>query len=48
MGDNVGIPEKYSALMSETMTKFTYDLASLYNKSESTTGEALRAGVYAG
>ena len=48
MGDNVGIPEKYSSLMSETMTKFTYDLASLYNKSETDTAEALRAGVYAG
>lgn len=48
MGENVGIPDTYSALMSETMTKLTYDLASLYNKSESTTGEALRAGVYAG
>ena len=48
MGENVGIPDKYAAIMSETMTKFTYDLASLYNKSESTTGEALRAGVYAG
>ena len=48
MGENVGIPDNYAALMSETMTKLTYDLASLYNKSESTTGEALRAGVYAG
>ena len=48
MGENVGIPDIYSAIMSETMTKLTYDLASLYNKSESTTGEALRAGVYAG
>ncbi len=48
MGENVGIPAKYAAIMSESMTKFTYDLASLYNKSESTTGEALRAGVYAG
>lgn len=48
MGENVGIPDNYSAIMSETMTKLTYDLASLYNKSESTTGEALRAGVYAG
>lgn len=48
MGENVGIPDLYSAIMSETMTKLTYDLASLYNKSESTTGEALRAGVYAG
>lgn len=48
MGENVGIEEKYSALMSETMTKLTYDLASLYNKEEKTTAEALRAGVYAG
>ena len=48
MGENVGIPEQYSAIMSETMTKFTYDLASLYNKNEATTAEALRAGVYAG
>lgn len=48
MGENVGIPAEYAAKMSETMTKFTYDLASLYNKDESVTGEALRAGVYAG
>ncbi len=47
MGDNQGIPEQYSALMSETMTKFTYDLASLYNKGEKDTAEALRAGVFA-
>lgn len=48
MGENVGIDAKYSAIMSETMTKLTYDLASLYNKSESVVAEALRAGVYAG
>ncbi|MEI3530074.1 MAG: hypothetical protein V8Q75_03240 [Bacilli bacterium] len=48
MGENQGIPDIYSAIMSETMTKFTYDLASLYNKSEKTTAEALRASVYAG
>lgn len=48
MGENVGIPDTYSALMSTTMTKLTYDLASLYNKQESTVAEALRAGVYAG
>lgn len=48
MGETVGISDKYSAIMSETMTKLTYDLASLYNKSESTVAEALRAGVYAG
>lgn len=48
MGENVGIPDLYSAIMSESMTKLTYDLASLYNKNENTTAEALRAGVYAG
>lgn len=48
MGETVGISDKYSAIMSETMTKLTYDLASLYNKSEKTTAEAIRAGVYAG
>lgn len=48
MGENVGIGDTYSAIMSETMTKLTYDLASLYNKSEKTTAEAIRAGVYAG
>lgn len=48
MGETVGIKDKYSAIMSETMTKLTYDLASLYNKSEDKVAEALRAGVYAG
>ena len=48
MGETVGIDDKYSAIMSETMTKLTYDLASLYNKTEKTTAEAIRAGVYAG
>ena len=48
MGESVGIPDTYSAIMSETMTKMAYDLASLYNKSEKNVAEALRAGVYAG
>lgn len=48
MGETVGIEDKYSSIMSETMTKLTYDLASLYNKTEKTTAEAIRAGVYAG
>lgn len=48
MGETVGIKDKYSAIMSETMTKLTYDLASLYNKTEKNTAEAIRAGVYAG
>ncbi|MBE6139287.1 MAG: hypothetical protein E7174_02105 [Firmicutes bacterium] len=48
MGENASIPKEYASVMSETMTKFTYDLASLYNKKESDVAEALRAGVYAG
>ena len=48
MASNQGIADKYAGIMSETMTKLTYDLASLYNKSEKTTAEALRGGVYAG
>lgn len=48
MGEAVKIPEEYSAIMSETMTKLSYDMASLYNKQETDTAEALRAGVYAG
>ena len=47
MGTNVGIPDTYSSVMSTTMTKLTYDLASLYNKQENVVAEALRAGVYA-
>lgn len=48
MATNAGIDDKNAALMSENMTKLTYDLASLYNTSEKSTAEALRAGVYAG
>jgi hypothetical protein len=48
MGENAGIKAEYASIMSENMTKLTYDLASLYNKSEKSVAEALRAGVYAG
>ena len=48
MATNQGISDKDALLMSENMTKLTYDLASLYNTSEKETAEALRAGVYAG
>lgn len=48
MGENVGIDEEHASLMSQAMTKLTYDLASLYNRSEKDTAEAIRAGVYAG
>lgn len=48
MATNQGIGEKYASIMSENMVKLTYDLASLYNRSEKTVAEALRGGVYAG
>lgn len=48
MGQNAGIAEKYANIMSENLTKLTYDLASLYNTSEKSTAEALKSGVYAG
>ena len=48
MATNQGISDKYASIMSENMVKLTYDLASLYNRSEKATAEALRAGVYAG
>lgn len=48
MATNQGISDNYAAIMSENMVKLTYDLASLYNKSETSTAEALRAGVFAG
>lgn len=48
MATNQGISENYAAIMSENMVKLTYDLASLYNRTEKSTAEALRAGVYAG
>lgn len=48
MGENSGIKDKYANIMSENLTKMTYDLASLYNKSEKETAEALKSGIYAG
>lgn len=48
MGETTSIPEKYASIMSETSTKLTYDLASLFNKQETVTAEAIRAGVFAG
>ena len=48
MGESAGLSEDISALMSENMTKLAYDLASLYNTTETKAAESLRAGVYAG
>lgn len=48
MATSAGIAEKDAYVISENMTKLAYDLASLYNKSEKTAAEALRAGVSAG
>ena len=48
MGESAGLSEDISKLMSENMTKLAYDLASLYNTTETKAAESLRAGVYAG
>ena len=48
MGESAGLKEEVAALMSENMTKLSYDLASLYNTTETKAAESLRAGVYAG
>lgn len=48
MGENTGIKDTYASIMSENLTKLTYDLASLYNTSEKSTAEALKSGIYAG
>ena len=48
MGESAGLNEDVANLMSENMTKLAYDLASLYNTTETKAAESLRAGVYAG
>ena len=48
MGESAGLDDTVAALMSENMTKLAYDLASLYNTTETRAAESLRAGVYAG
>lgn len=48
LGQNIGIKDTYAEIMSEAMTKMTYDLASLYNKSEEEVQTAIQSGVYAG
>ena len=48
MAENMGIASDYAYIMSETTTKLVNDISSLYNKSENTVAEALRAGIYAG
>ena len=48
MGENTGIKDEYAYIMSENLTKLTYDIASLYNASEQSVAEAIRSGVYAG
>lgn len=48
MGESAGLDDKTAELMSRNMTKLSYDLASLYNTTETRAAESLRAGVYAG
>lgn len=48
MSENLGVNDKYAYIMSENLTKLTYDWASLYNKTEEEVARALKAGVLAG
>jgi len=48
MAQSMGIGDSASYTMSENLTKLGMDLASLFNREESDTMEALRAGVLAG
>ena len=48
MGESAGLDEYVANVMSKNMTKLAYDLASLYNTTETKAAESLRAGVYAG
>jgi hypothetical protein len=48
MSESMGINDDASYIISENLTKLGIDLASLFNKSEKDTMEALRAGVLAG
>lgn len=48
MAESMGIGDDASYVISENLTKLGIDLASLFNKSEADTMEALRAGVLAG
>lgn len=48
MSENLGVDDEYAYIMSESLTKLTYDWASLYNKTETDVARALKAGVLAG
>lgn len=48
MTKSMGVGDNASYVISENLTKLGIDLASLFNKEESATMEALRAGVLAG
>lgn len=45
MTESMGLTEEYAYLISENMTKMVYDISSLYNRSQDTVAEALRAGL---
>lgn len=48
MATNIGLDEKTAAIMSENMTKLSYDLASLYNREAKDVAKAIKSSVYAG
>lgn len=48
LATNTGVQADVAEKMSERMVLLTYDLASLYNKSETEVAKAIQSGVYAG
>lgn len=48
MSQSAGLSEDTAYIISESMTKLGYDLASLFNTTEKKAMESLRAGVFAG
>ena len=48
LATNTGVQADVAEKMSERMVYLTYDLASLYNKSEGEVAKAIQSGVYAG
>lgn len=43
--ESMGLQEKYAYIISENMTKMTYDISSLFNKEQDDVASALRSGL---
>lgn len=45
IAESMGIQEKYAYIISENLTKLSYDLSSLYNKTQDEVAKALQSGL---